>query len=100
VCSNGNPAYTSTITVSSNDGTTIIIENFSGLGASVFVTATVVVTPNIGGNLVSITIPSQTVDYYTVSGSGTLSLDGQTLTITYTIDSLTSDTCTGTWVKQ
>jgi hypothetical protein len=89
--------YNATVTASTVDPQKLIINNFGGFA-------------NFSGNVTFnkfgvITIPNQqligaTVDG-TIVGTGTTSLDGNTLTITYDVTYTAggSDNCVGTWTK-
>jgi hypothetical protein len=87
-CTSGNDTYAVTVTAGSGDGDVIIGNLYN---AGFFVNATV----NATGGL---TIASQSFGTGTVSGSATIS--GNTLTVTYTVASGgLSDSCTGTYTK-
>ncbi|HEX3009551.1 MAG TPA: hypothetical protein VHO90_18245, partial [Bacteroidales bacterium] len=65
--------------VADNTSTTgIKIYNFDNLGDNLAVLATV--------NSFSISIPSQSVDGFTISGSGTISSDYKKITLKYTVN--------------
>lgn len=92
-CPTGNFNYQITITTSSTGVDRVIINNFGGYGVSV--------PGSASGS--SLTIPNQQVDLQgtaaTFSGSG--QLNGNILTISYTISSgSSSETCTKTCTKQ
>lgn len=91
-CQSGNYNFNFNITASSASVTSIIINNFYDIGINV--------TANISGT--TVTIPNQTVTQsgsaLNVSGSG--QLNGNILTLTYTISSGSdSDSCTATCNK-
>ncbi|MBX7142800.1 MAG: calcium-binding EGF-like domain-containing protein [Chitinophagales bacterium] len=94
VCTSGTWTYAATIAASSTEAPKILITNFGGFGSSVVAVATV------NGNTMS--VPSQTFGAVSLSGSGTLSSNGLTLSIAYTANDVGggSDVCTGTWDKQ
>lgn len=92
-CPTGNFSYQSTISTSSAATNRVIISNFGGWGVSVYA--------NVSGS--SMNVPNQQVDVQgtaaTFSGNG--QLNGNILTITYTISSgSSSETCTQTASKQ
>ena len=90
-CTSGNFTYSITVTSSSTNISSIIITNFGDY--------TVNVTGTVNENGTSITIPNQTVGGGNFSGSG--QINGDILTITYTVTAGTStDTCTMTCTKQ
>lgn len=89
-CGSGTDAYSITITASSN-AYTILVSNLYDAGSSFTVSATV--------SQSSITIANQTVNSVAISGSGSIS--GNTLTVSYTLTYQgVSDTCTLTALKQ
>lgn len=94
VCSSGNYNYTATITESSTEADKILISNFGGFGSTVVVSATVT------GSTFS--VPGQTFGSVTISGSGSISGDEITITVTYTANDTYggSDNCSGSWTKQ
>jgi hypothetical protein len=89
-----NYSYTATITESSTEADKILITNFGGFGPSVVINATVSST--------TFSVASQTFGTVTISGSGSISSDGKTITITYTANDTAggNTTCNGTWAKQ
>ncbi len=88
----GNFNYQISITTSAASASSVIINNFYGVGAAA--------TATVSGS--AITIPNQTVDVQgnplTLSGSGQIS--GNILTLSYTISGGGSETCTATCTKQ
>jgi len=61
--------YTVKITVDGTNSSQVILENYMNLGSSVKVTAVVTET--------TITVPTQTIDSWTVAGTGTLVAENQ-----------------------
>lgn len=92
VCTSGN--YTYTCTIAANGTNAVVITNFGGFGSTANFNAT------INGN--QVTIPSQTLAGFTVSGTGTLSQNQLSINFTYTaIDgSSATDNCTSVLTKQ
>lgn len=92
VCQSGN--YTYTCTIAANGASAIIITNFGGFGSTANFNAT------ISGS--QVTIPSQTIAGFTVSGTGNLSQNQLSINFTYTaIDgSSATDNCTTVLTKQ
>ena len=88
--SGGVGPYTTTIVESTTNEVNILMNDFGDL------TATITIVGSVNGT--TLTIASQTVSGYTVSGSGTY--NNGVITITYTIASTNSETCTATWTKQ
>jgi hypothetical protein len=89
----GNFNYIMTISTSATGVSSVVLNNFFGVGASV--------TGNVSGT--SITIPSQIVNVNSIgttfSGSG--QVNGNILTLSYTIVvGADSETCTATCTKQ
>ena len=86
--------YTTTITESSTEADKILINNFGGFGNQYTANATVTGT--------SFSVPSQVFGSVTIAGSGTISGDGLTITVTYTANDTYggSTSCNGTWAKQ
>jgi len=93
VCSQ-NYTYTATIAESSTEADKILITNFGGFGSSVVVSGTVSGT--------AFSVPGQVFGTVTISGSGSISSDGLTITINYTANDTQggNTTCNGTWAKQ
>jgi len=90
-CTSGNDAYTITIAASGSSEYTILITNMYDAGSTFIVNATV--------DQNEITIANQTVVGVAVSGSG--SINGNTLTVSYTVSvGGQSDTCSITAQKQ
>lgn len=93
ICGAGNYSYN--VTITANGPNAIIIHNFGGFTPSINVNAT------ISDNL--ITIPTQTPSgaVYSVTGSGTATNGGATLTISHTEqDGINTFNCTTTAMKQ
>lgn len=87
----GSQTYYVNITSNSADETKVKIENFYNI-SSLVVNATV--------NTLSLSIPSQTVGGYTISGSGTISAKYDKITLTYTVnDGGGTDHVTATYSK-
>ncbi len=74
----GQSTYTVDITKSSADSTKILIDNFYQMGAGIKVTA------KLSG--FTLNIASQTVDGFTIAGSGTISSNYKTVNWTYTVN--------------
>jgi len=92
-CTQGNFNYTLSITSSSASGTSVVLNNFYGVGASVVGTV----------NANSITIANQTVTVQgtAVNFSGSGQISGNILTLTYTASVAgVADSCTATCTKQ
>jgi len=88
--SGGVGPYTTTISQSSSNKVNVLLQNFGDFSATITVTGSV--------NGTTLTIASQTVSGYTVSGSGTY--NNGVITITYTVSgTLNNETCTATWTK-
>lgn len=84
--------YTAAITANSSNVVNINLNNFGDFNANITVSGTVT-------NTTTLSIPSQTVSGYTISGSG--SYNNGVITITYTVSTtLNDETCTATWTKQ
>ncbi len=94
VCGSGAYSYNSTISSSATSANGVLINNFGGFGTNLTASATVE-----GSTL---TIPSQDLGGILISGSGTISTDGNSLQMTYTaLDSAgNTDVCSGSWTKQ
>ncbi|MFT4981064.1 MAG: hypothetical protein ACI9UR_000911 [Bacteroidia bacterium] len=88
-CTSGDFSYSLTVTTSATGVTSIIVTNFGDFDVNV--------NGIVSGN--NVTFASQTVGGGTFSGTGTVS--GQVLTITYNVTAGSSvDNCTMTCVKQ
>jgi hypothetical protein len=70
--------YTVDITKSSSDSTKILIDNFYQIGPGSKVSA------KLNGS--GLSIASQTLDGFTISGSGTISSNYKTINLTYTVN--------------
>jgi hypothetical protein len=96
-CTVGTDNYSVTLTAGSSSDLTIVYSNMYNQGFTA--------TANVGGTT-SFTIASQTVGTgsggnVTASGTATISSDGKTLTVNYTIASgSTTNSCTFTGTKQ
>jgi hypothetical protein len=91
-CPSGNLSYSSVVSTSSVGVSSIVFSNFGGYGVNVIGTA----------NNSSVVFPNQTLDANGVPGtfSGTGQINGNILTVTYTVSSGTfSETCTMTCTK-
>lgn len=87
-CSPSGPdSYTVTVNTSSTAVTDIKISNIYNQG--------IIVNASISGS--TLTIPSQAFGSATISGSGTIS--GNTLNLTYTVTGATTDSCNGSGTK-
>lgn len=73
----GHQNFSVSISKSTADTTKIIIDNFYGQGAGFKVNAKI--------NNLNLTIPSQSVDGYQISGSGSIASNYKTLNLTYTV---------------
>jgi hypothetical protein len=90
VCTQGNDAYTMVVSATSI-ANKVMINNFYGEGFDVAVT--------LDCNAHTVTIPNQTINGVTFSGSGTF--NGSTMTIAYTVvGQVASNSCTVTMSKQ
>jgi len=84
--------YTTTIVAATTNGVTITLNNFGDFSTALAVSGTV------NGN--NLTIPTQAISTYTISGSGTYSTASNTINLTYTVTATNSETCSAVWTKQ
>ena len=84
----GTDAYQFTISAASDNSTDVFISNFFNIGA--------VVSASIDGNTLTIAMQSGGTSS---SFSGTGSIAGNTLTIQFSVNDVTNDTCTATATK-
>ena len=91
----GNHSYTVTITQSSTNNVTLLLQNFAAAGSTCTFHGTVSASN-------AVTFANETVCGFTISnGTGTISSDGRTITVSFGItDGVTPETETGTWAKQ
>lgn len=90
-CTVGTDSYVLTISASSVDDATVVVSNVYNQGFTV--------TGTTDGT--SLTIPSQSTGGVTISGSGSISSTGITLTLNYSIGNSTgTNSCTFTGDKQ